>query len=157
MAQMGKKVCLQFRRLGFDPWVRKIPWRREWQPLLKFLLGESPGQRSRAGYSPWGLKEMGMTKQPTPYINLPSSSMRHDPGNLALCSSFLSSQTGFSETSLLHSKQEVWAAVVLMAPHYVGCHPLLSGQRHPEIRTKASIHQGLDPSIAPHCIWGVIE
>ena len=35
-----------------DPWVRKIPWRREWQPTPVFL----PGQGSLAGYSPWGHK-----------------------------------------------------------------------------------------------------
>ena len=27
-------------RCGFDPWVRKIPWRRKWQPTPEFLLGE---------------------------------------------------------------------------------------------------------------------
>ena len=36
----------------FDPWVEKIPWRRAWQPTPLFLLGESHGQRSLAGYSP---------------------------------------------------------------------------------------------------------
>ena len=35
---------------GFNPWVGKIPWRREWQPTLVFLLGEFHGQRSLAGY-----------------------------------------------------------------------------------------------------------
>ena len=44
-------------RLGFDPWVRKIPWRRAWQPTAVFLPGKSHGQRSLAGYSPWGHKE----------------------------------------------------------------------------------------------------
>ena len=34
--------CLQHSRSGFDPWVRKIPWRRAWQPTLVFLSGESP-------------------------------------------------------------------------------------------------------------------
>ena len=38
-------------RCGFDPWVRKIPWRRKWQPTPVFLPGESHGQRSLAGYS----------------------------------------------------------------------------------------------------------
>ena len=33
-------------------WVRTIPWRRAWQPTPVFLLGESHGQRSLAGYSP---------------------------------------------------------------------------------------------------------
>ena len=39
------------RRLGFSPWVGKIPWRRAWQPTPVFLSGESHGQRSLAGYS----------------------------------------------------------------------------------------------------------
>ena len=38
----------------FDPWIRKIPWRTAWQPTLVFLPGESRGQRSLEGYSPWG-------------------------------------------------------------------------------------------------------
>ena len=33
-----------------DPWVRKIPWQRAWQPTPVFLSGESHGQRSLAGY-----------------------------------------------------------------------------------------------------------
>ena len=36
----------------FDPWVEKIPWRREWLPTAVFLPGESHGQRSLVGYSP---------------------------------------------------------------------------------------------------------
>ena len=31
---------------GFNPWVRKIPWRRKWQLTPVFLPGKSPGQRS---------------------------------------------------------------------------------------------------------------
>ena len=42
----------QCRRPGFDPWVSKIPWRREWQPTPVFLPGESHGQKSLVGYSP---------------------------------------------------------------------------------------------------------
>ena len=41
----------------FDPWVRKIPWRREWQPSPVFLNGESHGQRSLVGCSPRGCRE----------------------------------------------------------------------------------------------------
>ena len=47
---------------GFDPWVGKIPWRRKWQPTPVFLLGESHGQRSLAGYSPRGCKESDRTE-----------------------------------------------------------------------------------------------
>ena len=49
-------------RLRFDPWVRKIPWRRGWQPTPVFLPRESHGQRSLAGYSSWRSKESGMTE-----------------------------------------------------------------------------------------------
>ena len=38
----------------FDPWVGKIPWRRAWLPSPALLPGESHGQRSLTGYSPWG-------------------------------------------------------------------------------------------------------
>ena len=41
MAQKVKKICLQCGRLGFDPWVEKIPWRRAWQPTPVFFPGES--------------------------------------------------------------------------------------------------------------------
>ena len=40
----------------FQSLVGKIPWRRKWQPTLVPLPGKSHGQRSLAGYSPWGLK-----------------------------------------------------------------------------------------------------
>ena len=46
----------------FDPCVGKIPWRKAWQPTPVFLPGESHGQRSLAGYSPWGHKELDMTE-----------------------------------------------------------------------------------------------
>ena len=43
----------------------KIPWKREWQPSPIFLPGEFHGQRSLAGYSPWGHKESDTTEQRT--------------------------------------------------------------------------------------------
>ena len=46
--------CLQYRRRGFDPWVRKIPWKRKWQPTPVFLPGESHRQRNLAGYTVHG-------------------------------------------------------------------------------------------------------
>ena len=41
----------------FDPSVRKIPWRREWQSTPVFLLGESHGQRSLVGYTVHGVSK----------------------------------------------------------------------------------------------------
>ena len=54
--------CGKHKRLRFDPWVGKIPWRRGWQPTPVFLPGESHGQRSLAGYSPWDHKESDTTE-----------------------------------------------------------------------------------------------
>ena len=54
----GKGSACQCRRLRFNPWVRKIPWRREWQPTPVFLPGESHGLWNPVGYSPWGHREL---------------------------------------------------------------------------------------------------
>ena len=45
------------KRCGFDPWIRKVPWRRKWQPTPVFLPGKSHGQRILVSYSSWGQKE----------------------------------------------------------------------------------------------------
>ena len=66
----GKESTSQCRRLKrheLNPWlgkspIGKIPWRRAWQPTPAFLPRESHGQRSLAGYSPWGRKESGTTE-----------------------------------------------------------------------------------------------
>ena len=49
--------CRRHRRHRFNPWVRKISWRRKWQPTLVY------GQRSLVVYSPWGCKEAALTEQ----------------------------------------------------------------------------------------------
>ena len=56
---MGKESACQSRRYGFDPWVRKIPWGRRWQPTPVFLPGKFHAERSLVaiGYSPQGHKE----------------------------------------------------------------------------------------------------
>ena len=51
------------KRSGFNPWVRKIPWGRKWQPTPLFLPEKSHGQRSLVGYSPKGHKELDMTER----------------------------------------------------------------------------------------------
>ena len=55
--------CRSHRRYGFDSWIRKIPWRREWPPTPVLLPEKFHGQRSLAGYSPWGCKELDTTEQ----------------------------------------------------------------------------------------------
>ena len=46
------------QRHGFHAWVRKMPWRKQWQPTPVFLLGEFHGPRSLAGYSPYGSQKV---------------------------------------------------------------------------------------------------
>ena len=58
-------ICLQCQRSGFNPWVKKIPWRRKWQPTPVFLPGEFHRQRSLVGYSPCTDKELDMTERLT--------------------------------------------------------------------------------------------
>jgi len=61
----GKESACQCRRLKrwrFNPWVKKIPWRRKWQPTPVFSPGKFHGQRSLTGYSPWGHRESDMTE-----------------------------------------------------------------------------------------------
>ena len=67
MAQRAVKNLLamqEMQRFGFGPWVRKIPWRREWLPTLVFLPGEFHGQRSLVDSS-WDHKESDTTEKLT--------------------------------------------------------------------------------------------
>ena len=49
----SKESACQCRRHQFNPWVRKIPWRRKWQPTPVFLPGITPWTEEPSGrYSP---------------------------------------------------------------------------------------------------------
>ena len=50
------------KRCKFDSWVWKILWRRKWIPTPVFLPGKFHGERSLAGYSPWGHEESDTTE-----------------------------------------------------------------------------------------------
>ena len=52
----------ELRRPGFDSWVGKILWRREWLPTSAFVPGESHGQRSLASCSPGARKQLDTTE-----------------------------------------------------------------------------------------------
>ena len=61
-SERKESACNPGGRPGFNPWVRKIPWRRKWLPTPVCLPGESHGQRSLALCSPWGCKESNTTE-----------------------------------------------------------------------------------------------
>ena len=60
----GFLLTILSRRNGFNPWVRKIPWRK-WQPTSVILPVKSHRQRSLASHSPWGHREWDLTEQLT--------------------------------------------------------------------------------------------
>ena len=64
VAQMIKDLPAM-QETGFNPWIGKIPWRREWLPTPVFLPGKFHGQRSLTGYSPWGHKKSDVTERST--------------------------------------------------------------------------------------------
>ena len=72
----GKEYAYNARDLGLIP-VRKIPWRRKWQPTPRFLPGEPHGQ----GYSPWGHKESDMIEELT-FCSSTEKSLLHRYENL---------------------------------------------------------------------------
>ena len=71
---MIKKIPANAGDVSLIPWVRKIPWRRKWQPTPVFLPGKFHGQRNLAGYSSWDCKIVGKnlaTKHTHIYIGFP--------------------------------------------------------------------------------------
>ena len=98
MAQQGKNLPANAgdtgnRRRGFDSWVEMIPWKRKWQPTPVFLPEKSHGQRSLAGYSPWGCRESDMPE----WLSIRVSTLRNDPFLAKGCIS----QTGTSSIYFL--------------------------------------------------------
>ena len=68
------------KRHRFNPWVGKIPWSRKWQPIPIFMPRKFHGQKSLAGYSPWGCKESNMTEHTHTLRNgvFPTTSINKD-------------------------------------------------------------------------------
>ena len=68
------------------------PWRRKWPPAPAFLPGESHGQRSLAGYGPWGLEESDTTEQLSMHAHIPdikqitNKDLLYRTGNSIQCS-----------------------------------------------------------------------
>ena len=56
-------VFIMLKYIGFNSWVRKIPWSRKWNPIPVLFSGKLHGQRSLVGYSPWSCKELDMTER----------------------------------------------------------------------------------------------
>ena len=142
----GEESAPQCKRCGFNPWVRKIPWRRKWQPTPVFLPGKSHRKRYLVCYSPWSHKDLDMTEPTHTHTHLIFKTF-WNPVSL-----YLSNHTAcvvLSCFSHVDSLQSQWTAA-RQAPLSifssgkntgVGCHVLLQG---------IFPTQGLNPG-PPHC------
>ena len=117
----GKRICLQCRRPGFNPTVGKIPWRREWLPTPVFLTGKFHRQRSLAGYSSWGRKELDMTEGETAgwHHGLDGRESEWTPGDgdeqggLACCDSWGCKELDTTERLNWNELNWTWAFFIL--------------------------------------------
>ena len=57
---LGGRRC---KRQGFDPWVKKIPWRRKWQPTPVFFVWNIPWTKEPIGLQPRGLQDWARTQR----------------------------------------------------------------------------------------------
>ena len=128
----GEESAPQCKRCGFNPWVRKIPWRRKWQPTPVFLPGKSHRKRYLVCYSPWSHKDLDMTEPTHTHTHLIFKTF-WNPVSL-----YLSNHTAcvvLSCFSHVDSLQSQWTAArqALLSIFSsgkntgVGCHVLLQG------------------------------
>ena len=64
----GKESACQCKRCRFDPWVRKIPWRRKWHLVPVYLLEKIQWTEEMGELSPWGPKESDTIEQLSTYM-----------------------------------------------------------------------------------------
>ena len=129
-------ICLQCGRPRFEPWVDKIPWRREWQPTPVLLPGEFHGQRSLAGPSPWGHKESDTTEQITYTLTVYHvvERIHQTPNSLILPSTHLK-HSSFSNFTIItkpqlfqlqdHLSSELTQASIRVDSTFILIHPKL--------------------------------
>ena len=124
------RISLQCRRSKFDPWVGKIPWRKQRQPTPIFLPGEFHGQKSLADYSPWGCKESDMTERLTfsfslsiqywVYISIWSSLLCRPLNSLLKLSSYNSCPCLVEFLRIFIFEVQLIYSVVLISPVWQG-------------------------------------
>ena len=111
---------LQCGTPGFNPWVGKNPWRREWLPTPVFLPEEFHGQRSLVGYSPWCCKRVRHNLA-TDYTredhwikavhSLAAAAAKLLQSCPTLCDPIDGSPPGFSLPGILQARILEWAAI----------------------------------------------
>ena len=127
---------MQCRRAGFNPWVGKIPWRREWEPTSIFLPGEFHGHRSLVGLQLMGLQTVGHDWATTTHFSsVQFSSVAQ------LCPTICNPMNRSTPGLPVHHQLPEFAQTiksVMPSSHLILCHPLL--YTHIETQTHTHTH-----------------
>ena len=116
-----QRICLQYRRPGFDPWVGKIPWKWERLPTLVFWPGEFHGLYGVAKSQTW-LSDFYFTmKWYLPVISFTISYMANDVENLFMCT--LISCMLLEDFHLGSATQQLHTFGPIMKQHWLQCAP----------------------------------
>ena len=127
------RICLQCGRPGFDPWVGKIPWRREQLPTPVFGPWEHHGL-----YSPWGRKESTFTFLPLKkivFLDLSRKSNFHGLFSTPAIEALIPSEIHLKSTDLLRK----WSFVLLYFQFHIS-----DSQKVWEKSHKADISESLE-------------
>ena len=112
---IGKESACSVGELCLIPGLGKMSWRRKWQPTPVFLPRESHGQRSLAGYSPWGRKKSDTTERLILYLTLNSACLFLKvliaQSCLTLCDPMDCSPPGSSVHGILQARILAWVAM----------------------------------------------
>ena len=142
------------RDAEFNPWVRKIPWRRKWQPTQVFLPRKFHGQRSQVGYSPWGSQRVRHNRD-TWYSKGTRSSPPTPPRSLWYCFKWLEAavpnlfgpRDQFHGRPFFHGPRVVEGGLGVIQAHFIYCALYLY-----YFISSTSDHQALDPRS-----WGSLD
>ena len=106
-------------RPRFNPWVRNIPWRREWKSTPVFLPGKCHGQRRLAGYSPWGRKKSDMIERLTLTCDLLvfcGGALRFLSFSLLLFQTFVHRSFELDSTFIMHTTSTYLSSIMRARP-----------------------------------------
>ena len=103
--------CRRRKRHGFDPWVRKFPSSRNWQPTPVFSSGKFHGQRSLVGYGTWVCKESDTAER----LTLSLSCIGEGNGNPLQCSCLENPRDGGAWWAAVSGVAQSWTRLMRLS------------------------------------------
>ena len=111
--------CRRCKRLGFSPWVGKIPWRRKWHPTPIFLPGESHGWRSLVGCSPRSHKELDATDRLSRRTPILGAFLLMSMMASSLIDAFLVTQCPSLSFFMSFALESIWSHTKFVSPDFL--------------------------------------